>query len=102
MGATGKLCGRWVSGSNEIHKYVLNTNTGIIHIYEGLHYNPTYEIEKAAGCRDLPALSHAYDLCECDSPQLAGMKAREHHPTMELHFCQKCFGLSARILDAFV
>ena len=85
-----------------MRKYVLNTNTGVIHIYEDLHYNPVYGVEKASACGDPPALFNSYDLGECATDQLAGLKARKHHPTMQLRFCQKCFPLTATFLDIYV
>ena len=86
-----------------MHKYTLNTATGVIHIYESFHYNPTYGgVGKASSCNGLPGFANAYDLGECVSPQKAGVKARKHHPTMNLRFCEKCFGLDAVFLDAYV
>ena len=86
-----------------MHKYTLNAVTGTIHIYEGLHYNPIYRnVEKSFSCNDLPSYERARDLGKCASPQLAWVKARKRCPTADLHFCQKCFGSCAVVLDAYV
>ena len=86
-----------------MHKYTLNAATGIIHIYEGLHYNPTYEVAKGReddqliSCNDLPSKCNAKDLGSHSDMNDAHEMAKGHHDNPK--FCLKCFGFRGVILN---
>ncbi len=86
-----------------MQKYTLNTDSGKIHIYEDLPYNPTYGVAKASddeqitSCNDLPSDRHYKDLGFHNDMNDAREMAKAYHNNPK--FCVKCFGVLGGMLN---